>query len=460
MSFSREDKPIVKLFVYKGNYYCYDTFTNRLLKLNKDQYIEAKTVVEIGIGEYLLLDKKSKAYNDIKMLINKGMFKSQFVKEIVHPEIEYVGYYLDRCINDLILQVTQNCNFKCRYCLYASDSKIERHHAKEDMKWETAKKSIDFLYEHSSDSNNISISFYGGEPLLNFQLINDIVCYVENKFFSKNVSFVMTINGSLLNRKVIEFIVKHDFKISISLDGDEKIQNKHRRFFDSGDGTYRNVINNIKELRQYNKEYFDHNVSFLPVVIDDENYEEVLRFYENMGISEDKISPLKANLNGIDYIFNSKEINNSDLHKMGKDSGNINKTSEQNLKRIYDDKSEIPSSWHHNGQCIPGVQRLFIDIRGNFFPCEKIIEDETLSIGNLETGFDLKRINEFLNIGKLSEDECKNCWAMRFCEICMALCNDMDKKTLTRQKKMEACRAQKEITMWFFKKHLNSQEQD
>lgn len=459
MRYSSKDTPIVKLFVYKGKYYLYDTFTNRLLRLNEEQFIEASSAAKIGINEFLALNKKSKSYNDIKMLINKGLFKSQFVEEIVHPEVNYAKYYLDRGINDLTLQVTKNCNFKCRYCLYASNSKIERIHTDEEMTWQTAQKSIDFLYEHSLDSNSISISFYGGEPLLNFKLINDVVRYVENKFFSKNVSFSMTINGSLLNDKVIEFIVEHDFKISISLDGDEETQNRHRKFLNSGDGTYESIIRNIENLRQYNKNYFENNVSFLPVVIDDENYDDVINFYDSLGINQEKISPLKANLDGIDYLLNNSGINNSILHLEGRDSRTINKASEQALQRIYDDKSGIPSRWHHNGQCIPGVQRLFVDTRGVFFPCEKIIEDETLSIGNLENGFDLNKIKEFMNIGKISEDECKNCWAMRFCEICMALCNDMDKRTLTKHQKMVACKAQQEKAMWFFKRYLNSQEQ-
>lgn len=266
----------------------------------------------------------------------------------------------------------------------------------------------------------------------------------------------MTINGSLLSEEVIKFIVMHDFKISISLDGNQEIQDKHRKFMNSGEGTYKSVIYNVDKLRKYNKHYFENNVSFMPVVMDDENYDYVLKFYKNLGISKEKINPLKANLNGVDYFFNNSGIDNSNLHLEGKESGNINKNSEQNLQKIYEDKSEISPCWHHNGQCIPGIQRLFINSKGLFFPCEKIIEDETLNIGNLENGFDFERIKGFLNIGKLSEDECKSCWAMRFCEICMSLCNDIDKKALTKQQKMIACKSQQDKAMWFFKRYLNS----
>ena len=89
---------------------------------------------------------------------------------------------------------------------------------------------------------------------------------------------------------------------------------------------------------------------------------------------------------------------------------------------VFNDKSYISEIWHHDGPCVPGMKKLFIDVNGDFYTCEKFVEDKKSSIGNLSHGFDLKKIEEYLNIGVLTENECKSCWASRFCNICALSC--------------------------------------
>ncbi len=107
---------------------------------------------------------------------------------------------------------------------------------------------------------------------------------------------------------------------------------------------------------------------------------------------------------------------------------------------------------------MPALKYLFVDMNGTFFPCEKIIENPTFSIGNLDDGIDESRVIEFVNIGKMSEERCKSCWAIRFCDICVSHCIDIDKNKLSNVQKSIACKTQEEVALEFLKKTIDERE--
>lgn len=450
---TNQDVPVVKCFFYNNQYYVYDTYSNSLLEVSREQYLEICTLCRIGLNKYISLNKNTKEYNDILMLVNKGMFKFSFIDKIIHPVTGYITPLVSRCVNDITLQVTRNCNFKCRYCLFANSNEITRGHEHQDMDWETARKSVDFLYDHSKDAQEVSISFYGGEPLLNYSLIKKTVEYTNDKFFSKKVNYRMTINGSILSDEIMKFICDNNFEIAISLDGKEDIQNQHRIFNKTGEGTYSIVYNNILKLKSTYPNYFESNVSFMPVFFADENREEIFDFFLANGVAANKIILLEADLNGVDYI-------NSGVR------GNILKDQyinyiESENDSVFDDyyisKMKLPLFWHHNGPCIPGIKRLFVSYNGEFYSCEKILEYDELSIGNIDLGFNEEKINDMLNIGLLTENECKKCWAMRYCNICHAQCIDLDKRELSAKRK--PCDYQKSTLLKYLKRKIDFTKQ-
>lgn len=449
-----KDVPVFKLFSHKGKYYFYDTYTNGLFEVLEEHYTELYILKQMGITEYINLHKNTKAYQDILILINRGMLKCNFISKVQHPQTEKIPYLLGRCINYMILQVTQNCNFRCRYCLYAGESKVERKHEDVEMPWSVAKAAIDFLYLHSMDANDLNIAFYGGEPLLNYSLIKKSVEYAENKFTTKKIHYSMTINASLLSETIIEFLIRYSIDISISLDGPENIQNSHRKFGKTGGGTYNSVIKNIESIKRINKEYFRKHVFFLPVIIDDENVEEVMEFYSSIGVEKEKITPLQANLSGVDYILS--EIKLDCIGKKERGMLRLYDHENDNIENLLNKKGILPSVWHHNGQCIPGVERVFVDVNGEFFPCEKITEDKCFSIGNIDEGFNLDRVKTFLNLGKITEESCKGCWALRLCEMCVSSCNDVDVHMITSERKLIACTQQKSLLLNKIKDFVDS----
>lgn len=380
MSYNSKDIPIFKTFACDNNYYIYDTFSNYIFEVTSAQFAELSLLKKIGIQNFIQLNKEEKAYKDILCLFDKGLLKSNFISCIKHSESDYVEYLLKRQINDLSFQVTRNCNFNCRYCLYNNTHNFERQHEAANMTWSVAQKSIEYLYSHSCDSKSIGISFYGGEPLMNFELIKQIVDYCRKLFYSKRISFRMTTNASLFTDEIINYVINNEFNIAISFDGPERIQNKHRRFGTNGNDTYGTVRKIIDRIQKINMDYFNNHISFIAVAFDDENREDVISYFEDIGIDTKKVLIEEAGLSGIDYIPNIFK-NNSE------------KTLNKNLlfDSIYSDKKTIPTTWHHNGPCIPGIKRLFVDISGKLYPCEKIVEHDCLSIGNIYSGIDIQK---------------------------------------------------------------------
>ena len=130
----------------------------------------------------------------------------------------------------------------------------QRSHSNKDMHWETAKKSIDFLREHSVDSTQVNIGFYGGEPLLRFSLIKQIVAYAREKFDGKELAFTITTNGTLLNEEIISYFEKEDVQLMISLDGPKEIHDKNR-VFPNGQGSFDTVMENLERLKAIAPDY-------------------------------------------------------------------------------------------------------------------------------------------------------------------------------------------------------------
>ncbi|MCI8332689.1 MAG: radical SAM protein [Clostridiales bacterium] len=441
------DKPIIKLFTKSGHYYVYDTYFNTILEITNLHYKELSLVNDIGITAYLSLSKKEKEYNDICMLIHKGFMKPNIVDRVENSLSKYINQLLNSCVNDLVLQITKDCNFKCRYCGFANSTGIDRNHEKINMSWDIAKRSIDFLYRHSRDASLVNIAFYGGEPLLNFQLLKKITEYSNGLFKTKKIYYRMTTNASLLTDEIISFLVHNKFHISLSIDGPEEIQNVHRSFKINGNGTFSVVYNNFLKIKNNYPDYFDSYVKVMPVIVDGEDYNYILKYFKNLGFDQKQIKMLNAELSGIDFRADVYES-----HADDKAIKNVALLEAANkMDSVYQNKQNIPKIWHHNGTCIPGVKRLFVDTDGVFFPCEKILLRDNLSIGSLDCGFDITRIKNMANIGKMTENRCKKCWAMRFCEICVSQCNDIEQCEFTVNQKEHACQDQETKALWYLK---------
>ena len=162
-------------------------------------------------------------------------------------------YLLKFGFKQLILSVTEDCNFRCSYCTYSSDFSSFRNHSNNYMTLDTAKKAIDIYFEYVVNGEKFNlfrqptIGFYGGEPLLNYRLIKKSVNYIK-KIYGEEVIFTISTNGSLLNKSIMDFLIDNNFSITISFDGNSYEQNRKRKFknYENSFGiVYKNIMNLI-----------------------------------------------------------------------------------------------------------------------------------------------------------------------------------------------------------------------
>jgi uncharacterized protein len=190
-------------------------------------------------------------------LNENGYLLDQYPTTVEHNESENIIYHLQHKVNSITLQLTQKCNFRCTYCIYSEDSSpYQRNHSDVEMTTESAEKAVDFLFSHSRDINSVNIGFYGGEPLLRYDLIRHVVKYVSEKYYGKKITYSITTNGSLLTDEMVEFFIEHEIYPMISFDGPREIHDKYRRFAHNGKGTYEVVVNKLKHISIKFPEFF------------------------------------------------------------------------------------------------------------------------------------------------------------------------------------------------------------
>ncbi|MCP5049043.1 MAG: radical SAM protein, partial [bacterium] len=148
---------------------------------------------------------------------------------------------LNASVPAINLEVTQDCNLRCGYCIYHDHFKGKRNYSRESMSFDVAKKAIDFLKEHSFKSESVSMGFYGGEPLMRFPFIRDCVGYAKEIFNGKSLSYHITTNGTLITANVADFLLSEGFSILVSLDGPEEIHNKYRKDV-NGNGSFEKTL--------------------------------------------------------------------------------------------------------------------------------------------------------------------------------------------------------------------------
>lgn len=253
-------KPNIHIFVEHKKYYLYDVNINAVVTIPYELYEffslwgkEDEKEITADIEE------------DISFLMEQGFLtEKKKISSIKHYETDTLKDLYMYNMGNVILQVTQNCNLRCEYCVY-SGSYINRVHTNKRMSFETAVKTIDFLAAHSLNCNEVSIGFYGGEPLLEIELIKKAVSYAKEVFGEKKVNFNMTTNATLLNMDIADFLVQNDFNITISLDGPRNIHNKNRIFANSNKGTFDLIMENIALIRE-KYPFFDKKISFNAVI--------------------------------------------------------------------------------------------------------------------------------------------------------------------------------------------------
>lgn len=437
--------------------YVYDRHMNAVVMIDDAEYDELKKVEkgEIAVSDSTVIAKYQK----------QGLFMQNSVKRIWHPQTNILEHHAEKRLRQLTLQVTQQCNLRCAYCAYSGIYNGNRIHANKRMDFNTAKKAIDFFLEHSIESPEVVIGFYGGEPLLEFKLIKQCVQYVNKNVEGKKVTFNMTTNGTLLKDDIAKFVAENNFTVGISLDGSKREHDVSRKFL-NGEGSFDIVIDNIKELKSKYPEYEKKYVNIMTTVNPYMDLGCVLEYFSSSDIFSDKAimfnTMVQTNLTeGSSYEESYFQIRKyeyiktlfSMVGKLDKEfvsplmSSSVSDAFK--LRKSLHSRLEEGEVIHHGGPCMPGILRLFVRYDGALFPCERVNEElKYYQIGTIDQGFDINRMKALLNIGTLTEEECIECWNLRQCLMCSNEIEFKGKENPSKKYKLKECCNKKQETQF------------
>lgn len=428
--------PIYKTFSTLKGFYVYDRSTNSIISLEKD--------------EFDLLNR-----NDEKTIMQfreKGYLEDNTIDRIRHHNTDCLEYYLRNNLEQLIIQLTQNCNLRCSYCAYMGGYD-NRTHSNKTISMETIRKGIDYLLAHAQNTKQISIGFYGGEPLLEMPLLKKAVEYIEEVKEGRNIRLGLTTNGTLLSDDNVEYFMEKNINILISLDGAKEYHNANR-VFPNGEGSFDVIMEKLSHIKEKYPVFFS-KLSINSVISTDNdlactndffNADQVLeQIVVNMSTVNEYNAKTSVKYDEKFKIINDFETCKAYLYMLGKVSHrHVSKLYRSNLGKTYGIYKTLKpykmqlKEVHPGGPCLPGVARLMMDVDGNFYPCERVSEaSEIMRIGHVDQGIDTEKAKYLLNVGAITEQECINCFAFNFCKACCA-CADGNTE-LSRDKKLAYC---------------------
>jgi len=349
----------------------------------------------------------------------------------------------------LTIGTTQNCSLRCSYCVYGGKYSLRRSHSTKRMEYETYLQAIDFFFELinsplRTNRSGISIGFYGGEPLLEFNNFYRCAEYAEKKLSLNNRkfphTFMVTTNGLLLNKENIKKLVDKEFMIDISLDGPEEEHDKFRLKLD-GSGSFKDVFSNIEYIKNKFPDFYSRKIRFYVTLHPFHNVLNLEKFFLSR--------PDLFNQKNVSFAWVSLRNLNKDLHRLWY-QGNQNQAREIETeldkdKWVYkkliktwvlflfnSPTQNIADKINFTGTCFPGNDRIFVDVDGNLHICERI--NDFFSIGNIHSGFDFKKIKKISNnwMKEILKMKCWECPAWWLCKCCYASRSTSNKFVLNK----------------------------
>ena len=350
------------------------------------------------------------AYEEIEELKEEGL---------LFAEDEYKEYVIDfkkrqTVVKALCLHIAHDCNLACKYCFAG---KGEYNGDKSLMSLEVGKKAIDFLIQNSGNRRNLEVDFFGGEPLMNFEVVKGIVAYgrsLEEKY-NKNFRFTLTTNGMLLNDDVMEFANKEMSNVVLSVDGRKEV-NDRMRPTPNGKGSYDVFMPKfikLANLRNQTNYYVrgtctHYNLDFSKDVL----------HLADLGFKQISVEPVVSlpeepyaiKEEDLPILFEEYDNLAKELIKRKKEGNGFN------FFHFMIDLEQGPCVAKRLSGCGSGVEYLSVTPWGDLYPCHQFVGEEDYLIGNLDDGITNTALrDEFKLCNVYAKEKCKNCFARFYC---------------------------------------------
>ncbi|MBL4931131.1 thioether cross-link-forming SCIFF peptide maturase [Clostridium paridis] len=409
---------LIHKFTQDGEYYLIDVNSGSLhiidkliydLLIDVDKLAPVDEVIAKFQGVYSEEDIRE-AYEDLEELVKEELLYTKDYYEDIALKDDQDDYIKALCLN-----VVHDCNLKCKYC-FAEEGEYKGH--RKPMSPEIGKKAIDFVIKKSGPRKNIEVDLFGGEPLMVFDAIKEIVDYAreQEKIFNKNIRFTMTTNATLLNDEIMEYLDKNMGNIILSIDGREEV-NDAVRIRKDGSGSYSRILPKIKEMvdrRDKSKQYYvrgtftRNNTDFFNDVMSlvNEGFREIS--VEPVVLPDDNLLSLRRE--DLPKIFDQYDLLYKEM---------LRRHNEGDSFKFYHFNIDLnggPCVYKRISGCGAGFEYVAITPDGEVYPCHQFVGNKDFLLGNIDDGdLDTKLASEFKKANIYRKPVCKNCWARFYC---------------------------------------------
>ncbi|MBR5136781.1 MAG: thioether cross-link-forming SCIFF peptide maturase [Clostridia bacterium] len=401
----------IVLDVCSGSVHVVDSIAYDIIAMFEDNTKE--TVLDAVAKSYPEVDKTEldACYEQVQGLKDAGKL---FAPDTFAPMAGKLKQKTAGVVKALCLHIAHTCNLNCSYC-FASQGKY--HGERAIMSYEVGKQALDFLIENSGTRRNLEVDFFGGEPLMNFQVVKDLVAYARSieKEKGKNFRFTLTTIGVLVADDVIEWANKECSNVVLSLDGRKEIHDRFRVDY-AGNGSWEKIVPKFQKFVEarggkdyYMRGTFTHaNPDFL------KDIQQML----DLGFTELSMEPVVC------AAGDPSELTEEDLAVV---MGQYEDLAKLMLER---DKEGRPFTFYHymidltGGPCIykrisgcgSGTEYMAVTPWGDLYPCHQFVGEEKFKLGNIWDGVTNTEIQaEFAACNVYAHPECHDCWARLYC---------------------------------------------
>jgi uncharacterized protein len=322
-------------------------------------------------------------------------------------------------LQTIVLNVTNQCNLSCQYCYEFGEDKVATPEGKPKfMAWETAKSSVDYLFAESQGRKSVHITFFGGETLMNFPLLKQVVAYARTRAqeLKVNIDFSLTTNATLLSPTIIEYLAENAIGVTVSMDGPKEMQDKFR-VFSNGRGSYDIIKPKVQNLlAKHRTRPIAARVTMTSGAMDVKKIYQHLKHelgFHEVGFAPVTTSPdrlYSINEPGMDSVleqFSELADEYLEFALRGEHHG---------FSNVSDTLSELHQGVNKSLPCGAGLGMVGVGPSGDIAPCHRFVDSDQHVLGNVATGIDKEKQSDFLTRGNIdTKYDCHECWARPLC---------------------------------------------
>lgn len=407
----------IVLDVNSGSVHVVDDVVYDLIPLAEPLFADTKEVSK----EQLLTVAEELAASYSKADLDEACEEilSLAAEDMLYTRDIYENYIIDfkkrtTVVKALCLHIAHDCNLACRYC-FAEEG--EYHGRRALMSFEVGKKALDFLVANSGSRVNLEVDFFGGEPLMNWQVVKDLVLYGRSieKEHNKKFRFTLTTNGILLNDEILEFANSEMGNIVLSIDGRKEV-NDRMRPHRGGQGSYDEIVPKFKKVAESrNQMNYYVRGTFTRNNLD---FSEDVKHLAELGFEQISVEPVVAQPTD-DYALREEDIPKllEEYDKLAKYYLEKRKAGEGfNFFHFMIDLEGGPCVAKRLSGCGSGTEYLAVTPWGDLYPCHQFVGNEDFLLGNVDEGIVRTDIrDEFKTCNVYAKEKCRSCFAKFYC---------------------------------------------